>query len=255
MDAILNNPYRILGLKPTNDESIISERVNEILKLLINGEEVSFPIDTFYNRIFVDPYNTQYYNSLSTNKGEPIPIRNIETVKIAHEKLQDTIKRKYYALFAFDFDKTNRGLDADELIKTIESELLIEETRINRLSHTFSSNSLNHYSEIETTDYIIEKEYNSLKILNLIGNGTFIKPSVNIDRIPQEENFSLEFDCKWIEGIDNSSFSVFWGKDTFKSSYYSFGLSGNGYFYLSNIEDGKRIENDVDFIGWKKSLN
>lgn len=252
MDAILNNPYRILGLEPTNDESIINERVSEILRLLTNGKEVSFPIDEFYNNVFVDPYNTQYYNSLSTNKGEPIPTRNIETVKAAHKKLQDPVKRIYYVLFAFEFDKTNRGIDADELIKAIERELLIEEKRTNKLSHTISSDFLNYYSEIEKADYIIEKEYNSLKITNLRENGTFLKPSIGIN-ISQITNFSLEFNCKWLDGIDNNSFSIFWGKHPSKNSYYSFGLSANGYFYLSNSEDGKRNENDLDFIGWKKT--
>ena len=121
MDAILNNPYRILGLEPTNDESIISERVSEILLHFINGEEVSFPIDEFYNRILVDPYNTQYYNSLSTNKGEPIPTRNIETVKIAHEKLKNPIRRKYYALFSFNEDQIDNNLfNIDQLAEYLE---------------------------------------------------------------------------------------------------------------------------------------
>jgi len=252
MDAILNNPFRILGLDPTLDEGIISERVSEIMMNLSNGNKVTYPLDEFYDRILVDPYNTLYYNNLSINKGEPIPPRNIETVKTAYEKLQDPIKRKYYALFAFEFDKTLNGLDAADIIENLESELQLEEKRINRFSHTFSADFLNHFSEIENTNYTIEKDYNSLKIKNLIENGTFLKPNLGFV-ISQERNFSLEFDCKWIEGIDNSCFSIYWGKDPSKNSYYSFGVSGNGYFYLSNNEDGRQIDTDQEFIGWKKS--
>jgi len=253
MDAILNNPYRILGLEPTNDESIINERVSKILALLNIGEKVSLPIDEFYNTILVDPYNTQYYNCLATNKGEPIPARHIETVKIANEKLQDPIKRKYYALFAFEFDKTYRGLDIDELIKALEIELEIEEKRINKFGHTDLHDFLNYYREEDTSNYIIEKDYNSLNINNLTDFGSFLKPFKTGLKISQDSIFSLDFECNWIEGVDNSSFSFFWGKDPSKSSYYSFGISGNGYFYLSNSEDGQRLENDLDFIGWKKS--
>ena len=68
MDAILNNPFRILGLEPTLDETIISERVSEIMMVLSIGQKVSFPIDEFYNRILVDPYNTLYDSNLSKNK-------------------------------------------------------------------------------------------------------------------------------------------------------------------------------------------
>jgi len=252
MDAILNNPFRILGLDPTLDEGIISERVSEILMLLTNGNKVTYPLDEFYDRILVDPYNTLQYNDLSNNKGTPIPPRNIETVKIANEKLQDPIKRKYYGLFAFKFDKIFISLDADGIIETLESELNIKEKRINRFSRTAWADFLNHYSETENASYTIEKDYNSLKIKNLIVNGTFLKPT-NGFIISQLLNFSWEFDCEWIEGVDNNCFSVFWGKDPLKNSYYSFGVSGNGYFYLSIIEDGRRLDNDQDFVGWKQS--
>lgn len=252
MDAILNNPYRILGLEPTDDETIISERVSEILRLLTNGEKVSFPIDELYNNILVDPYNTQYYNSLSTNKGEPIPTRNIETVKIAHEKLKDPIKRKYYALFTFYLDDSFNSKETDDIIETLESEFQIEEKRINKFSHTFSSDFLNHYAEVENPDYIIEKENNLLRIENLIENGTFLKPNMGFD-LSQLTNFSLDFNCEWIQGNDNSCFSIYWGRDPSRNSCYSFGITGNGQFFLANYEDGIRIKNDIDFIGWKES--
>jgi hypothetical protein len=253
MDAILNNPFRILGLEPTHDETIISERISEILRLLENGEEVSFPIDEFYNKFLVDPYNSLYYNSLSTNIGEPIPTRNIETVKIANEKLQDINKRKYYALFAFEFNETDRGVDIDELIKEIEINEKIEEKRINKYGHTDLDDFLNYYHEESTLDYIIEKEYNTLNINNLTDTGTFLKAFKTGLKISQNSIFSLDFECTWIGGVDNSRFSFFWGKDPSRNNYYSFGISGNGFCNLSNCEDGKRIEDDLDFIGWKKS--
>lgn len=95
MDAILNNPFRILGLDPTLDEGAISERVSEILMLLINGQKVSYPIDEFYNKILVDPYNTLQYNDLSISKGTPIHPRYIVIVKISCEK---EINRFHYSL-------------------------------------------------------------------------------------------------------------------------------------------------------------
>jgi len=252
MDAILNNPFRILGLEPTLDETIISERVSEIMMVLSIGQKVSFPIDEFYNRILVDPYNTLYDSNLSKNKGEPIATRNIETLKFSFEKLLDPIKRKYYALFALKLDKALNSFNADYIIEQLEDELKLNLKYINRFSHSFSPDFLNHFSEIDDSSYIIEKHFNLLKISNLIENGTFLKPKMGYI-ISQESNFSLEFDCQWIEGADNNCFSVFWGKHSSKNNYYSFGITGNGYFFLSDNEEGKRKENDPDFIGWKKS--
>lgn len=250
MDAILNNPYRILGLEPTNDETIISKRVSEILGLLSIGEKFSFPIDEFYNKILVDPYNTLYYNSLSTNKGELIPTRNIETVKIAQGKLKDQVKRKYYSLFSLNQDQIDINLfNIDELAEYLENDLNLKEGRINRFWNSWNTIFLNDFSEEANPNYTIEKDYNKLTIKNLTENGYRLKPKSTYD-INEESNFSFEFDCEWIEGIDNNSYSLYWGKSYNTDSYYKFGISANGYFLFNKIENGKIIEDKNDFIGW-----
>lgn len=255
MDAILNNPFRILGLEPTNDETIISERVSEILRLLTNGEEVSFPIDEFYNHILVDPYNTQHYNSLSTNIGKPIPTRNIETVKIAHEKLKDPIKRKYYALFSFNQDQIDNNLfNIDQLAEYLENDLNLKEGRINRRWNLLNTILLNDFKEENNPNYTVEKEYDKLTIKNQIEDENWIKPNSTYT-FNEDCNYSYEYSCEWVEGVDNKKFSFFWGKEFLKNNYYSFGIMGEGYYYLAKTVNGisTSIENDSDLFLWKYS--
>jgi|GEM_PF-1635263 hypothetical protein len=253
MNAISNNPFRILGLEPTDDETIISGRVSEILRLLTNGEEVSFPIDEFYKKILVDPYNIQYYNSLSTNEGEPIPTRNIETVKIAQEKLKDPTKRKYYTLFSFNLDQIGNNLfSIDQFVEYLENDLNLKEGRINRFWYSWNTILLNDFSEEANLNYTIEKDYNKLTIKNLTSHGNYLKSKCSYE-IKEESNFSFEYDCEWKEGIDNKGYELFWGKSENKESCYKFGLSANGYFYIGDRDDGKILEDENDFVGWKYS--
>ena len=256
MDAILNNPFRILGLEPTVDETIISGRVSEILMNISKGNKVTYPLDEFYDRILVNPFNTNYYNNLSSNIGNSISIRNMETVKIAYEKLQDPAKRNYYSVFAFECYNSFNESNVDEIIKVLESELQLKEKRNcsdrNMYDNYFFHNFLNLYSEEFKANYIILKEYNLLHIKNLTQYDSIIKPNVNLV-IAEVLNFKIQYDCKWIEGDDNKSYSFFWGKHQSQNSYYCFGITGNGYMCISNIEDGKTIEDDWDFIGRQKS--
>ncbi len=140
----------------------------------------------------------------------------------------------------------------DEYAKFLEADLNLKDSRINRLLNSLEINLLNDFTEENNQNIIIEKDYNKITIENLSPNGVFVKPKYSLD-IKEESNFSFEYNCDWIEGIDDNSFSFYWGKDILKSNYFSFGISGNGYFYLANKENGIILENDADFFGWKYS--
>jgi uncharacterized protein (TIGR02145 family) len=82
--------------------------------------------------------------------------------------------------------------------------------------------------------------------INKIGNGKFIfenKTSggyTNLATITiptNNENFFISMNTTWLKGIDNNSYHILWGANGF-SNYFSFGISANGLYRYSTIDNG-----------------
>lgn len=63
-----------------------------------------------------------------------------------------------------------------------------------------------------------------------------------------ESNWTMEVDTHWFEGIDKYSYGIVFGRN--ENSYYSFVITGNGYFSL--VKQTKGDYNEI--IPWKKAF-
>lgn len=63
-----------------------------------------------------------------------------------------------------------------------------------------------------------------------------------------EENWTIEADTQWFEGIDKYSYGIVFGRE--QNNYYSFVITGNGHFSLVKQTKGDYKE----IIPWKKAF-
>jgi len=63
-----------------------------------------------------------------------------------------------------------------------------------------------------------------------------------------EENWTIEADTQWFEGIDKYSYGIVFGRE--QNNYYSFVITGNGHFSLVKQTKGDYKE----LIPWKKAF-
>ncbi|MBS1519704.1 MAG: hypothetical protein JST50_01805 [Bacteroidetes bacterium] len=63
-----------------------------------------------------------------------------------------------------------------------------------------------------------------------------------------EENWTIEVDTQWFEGIDKYSYGIVFGRE--QNNYYSFVITGNGHFSL--VKQTKGDYNEI--IPWKKAF-
>jgi hypothetical protein len=90
---------------------------------------------------------------------------------------------------------------------------------------------------IQDNEYIISREKQT---------GSTI-PCVYAD-LNYEDNWTIEVDTKWFEGVDKYSYGIVFGKG--QNSYYSFVITANGHFSLVEQFDGGYNE----LIPWKKAF-
>jgi len=70
-------------------------------------------------------------------------------------------------------------------------------------------------------------------------------PCVSAD-LNDEENWTIEADTQWYEGIDKYSYGIVFGRE--QNNYYSFVITGNGHFSLVKQTKGDYKE----IVPWKK---
>lgn len=259
MDAILKNPFRILGLSSSATDVEIKERYTLLVNNLNNIEKIVSPVDRIFNKIEIDGKNflngndSHYYSS---DEPDFQPYRSLNTITDAYAKLQDPINKAFYSLFAFDLNDFNYSIsNTDVIVQEWIKKYQIEE----RIVLTPNGNRdiiAYDFKSINSANYIIERGCKEVKITNLSEKkGNLIK-TVSSYGSYLKDVYSISFDCEWIDGIENNSFGIYFGKDPSKSSFYTFGISANGYIYLSNTNEGQQINNN-NFFGWRKveSLN
>lgn len=254
-DTIFNNPFRVLGLPSSASDIEIFIRYNDLRVSIENGEPLIFPIDDFFDSIIIDGKSypegdiDRYY---IINDKNFIAIRTLETIEKALKQLRDPNSRKYYSLFAFDNIDDIRWDDPFSLAIYWESALSLEEKKTNKFSQSYETDFLRFFSPPKNDNYEIEKSYKKIIVKSLINTWAF--PEIKSYNDIVKASIKLEFDCQWIEGIDNNLFGISWGEiyENEKSSYYTFGISANGYIYLSNVVNGKLIKDDPDFFEWRK---
>ena len=63
-----------------------------------------------------------------------------------------------------------------------------------------------------------------------------------------EDNWTIEADTQWFEGVDKYSYGIVFGRE--QNNYYSFVITGNGHFSLVKHTKGDYTE----IISWKKAF-
>ena len=268
MDAIVNNPFRILGLKPTASDREITKRVSDLLIYAEMGKKVSYETDLEF-------------------LGEVD--RSINAIKKAAKRIENLDNKLYYSLLWFNnYDKTSeaalnilRNIDnveqndmffdglrkhnenkPDDLL-TIEqaknriikkNETKAEEILLSKLSLSNSSqyehieipiiNDVIPLIPLSSESKVIDKQ---LVLDSKSENGFWLLKEFKFDKTVR---FSIKFECEWIKGEENKLYSIVFGKGLI-NSYYRFGLSANGYIYFDLIENGKAKK----IFGWKKDTN
>ena len=233
MQLIQNNPYRVLGLPITATEREIAKQINTLATYAEMGKTKSLETDfPFLSLIDRTPH----------------------TIEEAKKQIEQSESKLLYSLFWFWKNNSADEL-AFEVLKegNIDKAIYIWSKSIfsnkNKLYKPviFIENLIKHsisWSEISDEVHILKKNIDEYIIERKKESGSSI-PTVYAD-INDDENWTIDCDTVWLEGVDNNSYGIIFGRE--KGSYFSFNISGNGFYCL-----GKTTESTYDeLIAWKE---
>ena len=244
MDAILNNPFRVLGLPTTSSDKEIAKRVSDLLIYAEMGKKVTYETDlTFIGELD----------------------RSVEAIKLASKRVELAENKIFYSLLWFDL-KDNIEKESIELLKKGDFK-----TSITILEKEIYNNCPVIYSANETVLCILEKFKLNLKSKNYaiipgsrksliesyltkVSNNFCIHilkedETVEIHEAKSEinlnEKFQLACKFKWLESYTGKDVCIELGFIDKNNSKYSIRISKKGTFsfYMS---DELQIESDYD---------
>ncbi len=139
----------------------------------------------------------------------------------------DIRKGNYYKIYNEASTKQKENLDRQ---KKIEEEFsyteIFEENFEKNINGWYESEDQNAINKITKSKFVFE---------NKTGGG-FINLAAK--RLPSlNQNFIISINTTWLKGIDNNSYHILWGANGF-SNYFSFGITANGLYRYSNINNG-----------------
>ena len=222
MNFINNNPYRILGLPLTASEREIAKQINTLSTYAEMGKKKS--LDTDF------PFLT------------PID-RTPHTIEEAKKQIEQSESKLLYSLFWF---WKNNSVDelALEVLKEgntnkaigiweksvfankykLYKPVILYENLIASSTHFNDTDDESHLLKKNGEEYIVErKKEDSYSIPTAFCDLTF------------DSNWTIECDTRWIDGVDNESYGIVFGRE--KGSYYFFGISGSDSFMYCKYND------------------
>jgi len=222
MNFINNNPYRILGLPLTASEREIAKQINTLSTYAEMGKKKSLETDF--------PFLT------------PID-RTPHSIEEAKKQIEQSESKLLYSLFWF---WKNNSVDelALEVLKEgntnkaigiweksvfankykLYKPVILYENLIASSSHFNDTDDESHLLKKNGEEYIVErKKEDSYSIPTAFCDLTF------------DSNWTIECDTRWIDGVDNESYGIVFGRE--KGSYYFFGISGSDSFMYCKYND------------------
>jgi|GEM_PF-1255314 len=232
MNLINNNPYRILGLPITASEREIAKQINTLLTYAEMGKAKSFETDF--------PFL--------------LPIgRTPNEIEEAKKQIEQGESKFLYSIFWF---WKNNSVDdlAFEILKEGNTEKAIgiwEKSAFANKNKVFKQvvlfeNLIASSSQFDDTDnenHTLQK-INSEYIVERKKEDSYSIPTA-LCELNFADNWSIECDTEWIDGADNSSYGIVFGRE--KGSYYFFGIAGSGSYLYGKYDDWAFTSN----IDWK----
>lgn len=234
MNLIDNNPYRILGLPITASEKEIARQISTL----------STHAKTFGKTKSLDT-DFPFLSTINRNPSE------IEEAKKQIEKSENKL---LYSLFWFwknnSVDEltlevlkegnTNKAIEICEKSVfankiNVYKPIVFIENLIKSSTDWSTKNSENHLLTLKDDEYIIERKAETSSSIPVV-----------YAEINDDENWTIECDTEWHNGVDDIGYGIIIGRDG--ENYFSFDLAGNGYYCF-----GKDTESTYEkLISWKK---
>jgi hypothetical protein len=234
MNLINNNPYRILGLPITATEREIAKQINTLSIAAEMGKQKKIASDLSY----ISPVD-----------------RSPELVEEAKKQIEQSENKFLYSLFWFWIKNSADELALEVLQEgnTTKAIEILEKYVLQNQGKVFSEELI--YENLVKQSKMWSEQKNDDHNLSKIGDKYFVErlketsysiPSV-ITKLKKEDNWCIEFDSEWIHGVTNIGYGVVLGRDN--SSFYSFEITGNGYFMFSKFQDW----NYCKIMDWEKN--
>ena len=235
MKLTFNNPFRILGLPLTASARDITKQVNSLATYAEMGKTRSLNTDFS----FLPPIN-----------------RTAEVIEEANKRIEQDENRLLHSLFWF-WNNNNVDELAWDVLKEggVERAIEIWEKAIfANKEKTYKPVALYDNLIRQSTDwYEADDDNHSLKkndeayVIQRKAATSYSIPSVCANLSDYVTDWSIECDTEWIDGIDNLSYGIVFGKD--HGSYFSFGITANGYYRFDKCVDWDL----ASLIPWKSS--
>jgi len=222
MNHIHNNPYRILGLPITASEREIAKQINMLSTYAEMGKSKTYETDfPFLESIDRTPH----------------------LIEEAKKQIEQSESKFLYSLFWFwknnSVDElalevlkegnTNKAIEIwgksvfANKHKIYKSSILSENLISQKTSWPEEDND-NHSLHKNTHEYIVERKKAETSSI----------PCLFYD-LDFEENWSIDCDTEWINGVDNESYGIVFGRD--QGNYYFFGIAGSDSFMYCKYLD------------------
>ncbi len=265
MDAIINNPFRVLGISPSATDKEIAKRTSDLIIYAEMDKKVTYDTDF----LFLGEVN-----------------RSVSNIQEASKKLEMPENRLYYSLLWFNL-RDEKNTQSLKILGNIHN-ILLDKALMQKLKNHNEKNPTSYLSTEDAKKRLSEKDerkvresllrslsledsthYKHIKIpvyydiisqLPVNTGATITNDRIVLDskeesgfwllkelKFDKNVHFSIEFECEWIEGEENKLYSIIFGKDL-TNSYYSLGVSANGYIFFDVVEKG--IYKNI--FGWKK---
>ncbi len=222
MNLINNNPYRILGLPITASEREIARQINSLATYAEMGKVKS--LDTDFPFL-------------------PIVERTPFAIEEAKKQIEQTESKLLYSLFWFwknnsvdeiAFEVLKEG-NTEKAIAIWEKSALANKHKVYKqvVLHENLIRQSSSWSEQDDEDHCLKKNEEEYIIERKKETSSSI-PVVHAD-LNYSENWTIEVDTEWRDGVDNIGYGIIFGRE--KGSYFMFDLAANGYYCFSkNVE-------------------
>jgi len=179
--------------------------------------------------------------------------RTPHAIEEAKKQIEQSESKLLYSLFWFWKNNTADEL-AFEVLKKGDTEKAIsiwEKSALSNKHKIFKPIVLNenlivsssHFEDTDSENHILKKNGDEYLIERKTEDNYSIPTAfyeLNFD-----DNWTIECDTEWLDGVDNESYGLIFGRD--KGSYYFFGIAGSDSFIYGKYNDW----NYTSYIKWK----
>lgn len=234
MNLINNNPYRILGLPLTATEREIAKQVNTLATYAEMGKTKSLDRDF--------PFLT------------PID-RTPHAIEEAKKQIEQSESKLLYSLFWFWKNNSADELALEVLkegntskaISIWEKSIFSNKNKIYKPVVLFDNliATSSHFNNIDDESHLLKKDGEEY-LVERKKEDSYSIPTAFCE-LNFEDNWIIECDTTWIDGVDNTSYGIVFGRE--KGSYYFFGIAGSGSYMYGKYNDWTFNS----FIDWKEN--